>query len=291
MKPALADSYNQCEKLVKLQSTSFYLASRTLPTHKRKAIYVIYAFCRLCDDIVDNTDKPIEKKRGVDEVRFSLQPENKSTNQNSIMLAVHDVINTYEIPLLYFEDLLLGMETDIDFVKFETFEELKLYCYRVASTVGLMCLNIFGYDNERCKELAIDLGVAMQLTNIIRDVKEDFGMNRIYLPKEDFEYSGYTYNELGNGIINANFNNLIKIQISRAEKYFAKSKPLKSLLHKDSQQCLELIAEVYMKLLNQMNKNPNLILKQRTELKFINKVHLLMKCYLTNLKKRLYVSR
>ena len=290
MKLDLATSYKECEKLVKSQSTSFYLASKTLPSHKRKAIYAIYAFCRLCDDIVDNDNKPSKKKLALDEMRSSLQSVNKSSYQNPIIFAVNDVINTYEIPIAYFKDLILGMESDIDFVKFNNFEELKVYCYRVASTVGLMCLNIFGYEDGKCKELAKDLGIAMQLTNIVRDIKEDFELGRVYLPKADLDNSGFKYDDLKNGNMNANFDKLIKIQISRAEKYFSNSKPLINLVSKDSQICLELIDEVYIKLLKQMNKKPNLILRQRTKLTFMNKIHLIIKCYVPIIKKRVIYS-
>ena len=291
MKPGLADSYKQCEKLVKAQSTSFFLASRTLPPNKRKAIYAIYAFCRLCDDIVDNDNKKSEKKLRIDKIRSSLQIGSISADLDPIILAINDVINVYKIPVAYFEDLLLGMESDIDFVKFNNFRELKLYCHRVASVVGLMCLNIFGYEDDICKELAIDLGIAMQLTNIIRDVKEDFELNRVYLPKDDFKNAGYTYDDLENSTINANFNKLIQTQISRAEEYFTKSKPLKYLVHKDSQQCLGLIAEVYIRLLKQMNKNPDLIMRKRTKLTFMNKVTLLIRCYSPAITNRLFISR
>ncbi len=280
MKPDLATSYKECEKLVKSQSTSFYLASKTLPPNKRKAIYAIYAFCRLCDDIVDNDNKPSDKRLALNEFRSSLEQITKFAYTNPITLAVKDVINTYKIPAGYFEDLILGMESDIDYVRFNSFAELKLYCYRVASTVGLMCLNIFGYKDDICKELAKDLGIAMQLTNIIRDIKEDFELNRVYLPKEDLDNSGYTYDDLKNGNINENFDKLIKTQIARAEKYFSKSKPLKHLVDKDSQRCLELIAEVYIRLLKQMDKKPSLLLKQRTKLAFMNKIYLLIKCHL-----------
>ena len=290
MKPDLATSYKECEKLVKSQSTSFYLASKTLPSNKRNAVYAIYAFCRLCDDIVDNDNKPSEKRLALDEIRFSLKQITKCVYPNPITLAVKDVINTYKIPVKYLEDLILGMESDIDFVRFNNFEELNLYCYRVASTVGLMCLNIFGYKDDRCKELAKDLGIAMQLTNIIRDIKEDFELNRIYLPKDDLHNSEYSYDDLKNGKINANFNRLIKTQISRAEKYFSQSKPLKNLVNKDSRKCIELIAEVYIRLLRQMNKKPHLILKQRTNLTFMNKIHLLTKCYVPVIKKELFTQ-
>ena len=286
MESDLTISYQICEKLVKSQTTSFYMASKTLPYHKRKAIYAVYAFCRFCDNIVDNTNKPVEKKTALNEIKANLISDNKSGSINPIMLALKDVIYEYEITIEYFKDLIIGMESDIDFIQYKTFEQLKQYCYRVASTVGLMCLNIFGYEEEKCKTLAKDLGIAMQLTNIIRDIKEDFDLNRIYIPKEDFDNTGYTYDDLKNANTNSNFNNLIKIQISRAEKYFSTSKSLKQLVNKDSQMCLELIAEVYIRLLKQMNKSTDLILIQRTKLTFIDKISLVIKCHLPIIQKK-----
>ena len=290
MESDLTNSYQKCEQLVKSQTTSFYMASKTLPSHKRKAIYAVYAFCRFCDDIVDNNNNPVEKKIAVNEIKANLKSDNTSKPLNPIILALKDVISKYEIPIEYFEDLILGMESDINFIRFNTFSQLKQYCYRVASTVGLVCLNIFGYDDEKCKDLAKDLGIAMQLTNIIRDIKEDFDLNRIYIPIEDFDSTGYTYDDLKNGKTNSNFKNLINIQISRAEKYFYTSKSLNKLVNKDSQLCLELIAEVYIKLLNQMNKNPNLILIERTKLTFIDKILLVIKCHLPIIKKGLFIN-
>ena len=195
MESDLTNSYQKCEQLVKSQTTSFYMASKTLPSHKRKAIYAVYAFCRFCDDIVDNNNNPVEKKIAVNEIKANLKSNNTSKPLNPIILALKDVISKYEIPIEYFEDLILGMESDINFIRFNTFSQLKQYCYRVASTVGLVCLNIFGYDDEKCKDLAKDLGIAMQLTNIIRDIKEDFDLNRIYIPIEDFDSTGYTYDD------------------------------------------------------------------------------------------------
>ena len=290
MESDLTISYQICEQLVKSHTTSFYMASKTLPSHKRKAIYAVYAFCRFCDDIVDNNNRVVEKKIALDEIKSNLISHNKSRSIKPIMLALKDVIDEYQIPVEYFEDLIVGMESDIDFMRYNTFEQLKQYCYRVASTVGLMCLHIFGYEEEKCKNLAKDLGIAMQLTNIIRDIKEDFDLNRIYIPKEDFDNTGYTYDDLKNANTNSNFNNLMAIQISRAEKYFCKSRSLKQLVNKDSQLCLELIAEVYIRLLKQMNKNPNLILFQRTKLTLIDKISLVIKCHLPIIRKNGFIN-
>jgi len=285
----LSDAYHKCEQLVKSQTTSFFLASKTLPYHKRRAVYAVYAFCRVCDDVVDNDNDIREKTIALNKIKSSIRSVHKIDSRNPIIFALKDVIGQYNIPVEYFEELIIGMESDLNLVRFNNFDELKLYCYRVASTVGLICLNIFGYQDEKCKDLATDLGIAMQLTNIIRDIKEDFELNRIYIPKEDFENTGYTYNELLNSQTNDNFHKLIYLQIFRAEKYFNRSKSLQELVSKDSKTCVGLIADVYIKLLNHMNKTPNLILKKRTSLTFTDKISLIIKCYISIIKKQLFI--
>jgi len=287
MKLDLSHAYYKCEEIVRSETTSFFLASKTLPYQKRRAIYAIYAFCRICDDIVDNDSEILEKTIALNKIKSSIKSIHEINPSDPIIFALKDVIDQYNIPLEYFDEFIIGMESDLNLVRLNDFTELKLYCYRVASTVGLICLNIFGFQDEKCKDLATDLGIAMQLTNIVRDVKEDFGLNRIYIPKEDFENTGYTYNELSNSEMNQNFHNLINIQIRRASKYFNRSKPLQKLVNKDSKTCLGLIAEVYIKLLNQMSKAPNLILQKRTSLTFIDKISLAIKCYVSIIKKAL----
>ncbi len=206
------------------RKSNFLLPILFLPPPKREAIETIYAFCRYSDDIVDEEADVKEKYRRLlvwtNELQRALQGVSRFTMLNSLV----GVIKKFNIPTHHFLDLLKGMEMDLVKDRYESFEELQQYCYRAASTVGLICAEVFGYHHERTKQYAINLGIALQLTNILRDVKTDAKKGRIYLPKEDLERFGYTENELFNSVYNDRLRALMKFECDRAHEFYRSAK-------------------------------------------------------------------
>ena len=190
-------AYEHCRRVARAQATNFYYAFRTLPKRQRRAIYAAYAFCRLCDDIADE-DLPLdEKRRRFAETREMLrQSGTGGTADSPVFVALGGAQAEFGIPTRLFEEVIEGVEMDLVRSRFDTFDELREYCYKVASVVGLICIEVFGYEDPDAREYAVDMGLAMQLTNILRDVREDAERGRIYLPLDEMAACGYTEDEL-----------------------------------------------------------------------------------------------
>ena len=181
----------------------------------------IYAFCRYTDDIVDEgTDSDEVKFEKLRKWRIELEKALQFESSFPLLNKVSKSIQHFKIPLEPFFDLILGMEMDLQHKTYFTFGDLQTYCYRVASTVGLMCIEIFGYKNHSARDFAVNLGMALQLTNILRDVKVDAENGRIYLPREDMERFNYSEDELIRNVYNENFILLMRHQAEKAKHYF-----------------------------------------------------------------------
>ena len=192
-------AYNWCRDVTRREAKNFYYAFITLPRQQRKAIYAAYAFCRLCDDAVDE-DGPLPRKLELlSQLREQLVAAFSGEPVGSVFSAVAHSAATYGISQELYQEIINGVEADLTTSRYQDFQELRTYCYRVASVVGLICIEIFGYRDPRARQYAIDLGLAMQLTNIIRDVEEDLGRDRIYLPQEDLDRFGYSEERLAAG--------------------------------------------------------------------------------------------
>ena len=225
--------YKEGRAITAREAKNFYYAMLTLPSERRRAVYVAYAFCRHCDDAVDAVASSEEKLAGLDYLRSRLDGAYAGKADEPLFIALADVAEKYDIPGEYFHEVLRGMERDLVQQRYKDFDDLREYCYQVASVVGLICLQIFGYKEAEAgwgreikkeseagwgreikvpaaKTHAIDLGLAMQLTNIIRDVGEDFEMGRIYLPQDEMARFGYSEDDLSRGIINDAFVNLMQ---------------------------------------------------------------------------------
>ena len=204
--------------------SNFYFSFLFLPRQKRDAIETIYAFCRVTDDIVDEESDEGEKHRRLRqwsaELRRALQGKSRFALLNKLEL----VIRRFGIPVRHFQDLLKGMEMDLSRARYETFAELELYCYRVASTVGLICSEVFGYHNADARLYAINLGKALQLTNILRDIKSDAKKGRIYIPREDLRRFGYSEKELLACTYNDAFKALMRFECDRARAFYREAK-------------------------------------------------------------------
>lgn len=202
---------------------TFYFASHFLPKEKRMAAYSVYSVCRISDESVDTAQEEL-KQDNLAGLRQKIDAAyGNSPLRNGLLSAFRETINKYAIPKKYFDELTEGMHTDLEKNRYETFEELSLYCWRVAGVVGLMMLKIFGYSDPAAGKYAEKLGLAMQLTNILRDINEDASVNRIYLPLEELKQYGLSEDDIFAKKLDEKFINLLKFQIRRARQYYEES--------------------------------------------------------------------
>lgn len=260
------------------------MATRFLPYHKQRGIFAIYGLCRTLDDIVDeNQDNPYQKRKSRDEVinrlekfRIQLVSAYRGAEQtNSVLIAFADILNRYNISLEHPLTLLDGVKMDLVKNRYDRFEELYEYSYKVASVVGLMTTEIFGYSNPQAINHAVELGIAMQLTNILRDVGEDLERNRIYIPREDLERFGVTEEEMFRKEISDQFIELMKFQIQRARYYYEEADKGISMLNRDSRLPVLLARENYSRILNKIEENQYQVFNQRAYLNATEKFSIL----------------
>jgi phytoene synthase len=208
---------------VKSGRSSFAFSFSFLPKPQREAIKTVYAFCRVTDDIVDNKGDVNSNLDRLTKWRKELESATKGNSSYALLNQLNAIAIRFEIPVEHFYELIRGVEMDLRKNRYRTFGELEEYCHLVASSVGLMCLGIFGSRNPATKEYAVNLGVALQLTNILRDIAIDGSYGRIYLPQEDLERFGYSEKELFEHKISPGFLALMEFETSRAEEYFKRA--------------------------------------------------------------------
>lgn len=279
-------AYTKCESITKENASNFYYAFRTLPTEKRLAIYATYAFCRLCDDIADGEQPVNQKRKLLNQVRTDLLKKNSGTISDPVFIALHDTMSTFNIPISYFEQLIDGVEMDLTIDHYSNFEDLRKYCYKVASVVGLICIEIFSYSNPKARSYAIDLGIGMQITNILRDIREDFSNGRIYLPMNELDQFRYSKHDLSSNIMNEPFRNLLAFQIDRARSYFDSGINLIPLVSPNSRVCLSMLHGVYSRILDRIESNDYDIYTKRIGLKTSEKIFLMTKIWGLNIFKK-----
>ncbi len=206
--------------ITRSSNTSFYYSFSLLPRQKREAIHTVYAFCRTTDDIVDEERDERNKVVLLRKWRMELGKALRGTSAFPLLNQLSITARRFHIPVEHFYELIHGMEMDLTRTRYQTFDELKDYCYLVASSVGLMCRNIFGYRNESTRDYAINLGIALQLTNILRDIKDDAKRGRIYIPQEDLRRFGYSEDDLLQSRYTPQFVELMRFECGRASRYF-----------------------------------------------------------------------
>jgi phytoene synthase len=238
-------------KITRQSKSNLALAFISLGRERRRDITTFYAFCRVIDDIADDVDLGVdEKKRRLDLWRASLRTSVPS--ESSLAPDIRSLIKKYSLQPEMLEEIIAGVEMDLSTVRYATFEELRVYCYRVASAVGLVSIEIFGYRNPVCKEYAVQLGYALQVTNIIRDVGKDLSQGRIYLPQQDLVRFNYTEAELQDRQYNERFVQLMEFEANRAEEFFSNAAKLLPSEDRKSMVAAEIMASVYHALLRQM---------------------------------------
>lgn len=246
----VVQAYNWCRDVTRREAKNFYFAFITLPRRKRKAIYAAYAFCRLCDDAVDEDDPLPRKLELLGDLRQQLTAAFAGEPVGPVFSALVHSASTYGIDQQLYQEIINGVESDLTTSRYRDFDMLRTYCYRVASVVGLICIEIFGYTDPRARQYAIDLGLAMQLTNIIRDLEEDLGRDRIYLPQEEMARFGYSEERLAAGEMDDAYRELMRFQVQRARSYFESGLKLVPLLSPRARPCPAVLARLYLRILD-----------------------------------------
>jgi squalene synthase HpnC/squalene synthase HpnD len=285
---AIAASYGECRRVARRAASNFYYAFYMLPRAKRDALCALYAFMRLVDDASDadaseaRTPENVASRRGALGRWRSLldQAVAGEPAQHAILPAFADTIRRYRIPPRYFHDLISGAEMDLTETRYATFERLQEYCYRVAGTVGLTCLGVFGSDNPHAPELAERLGIAFQLTNILRDVGGDLAMGRIYLPAEDLERCGCSANQLARGAVTPPVREVLRLQAERAWRFYAEGAPLVGRIHPDSRAALWALIRIYSSLLARIEERDFDVFSARVRLTTAEKTGILLRARL-----------
>ena len=262
--------YSYPEEVTRQSGSNLAMAFVLLPKERRRDITVFYAFCRVIDDLVDAPSRSVEEKRaGLDQWRALLFGEggNEPGKIANLAVAMREVIQKYGIPREHVEELIAGVEMDLEPARFATWADLQKYCYRVASVVGLISIEIFGYRNPRTREYAVALGYALQLTNIIRDVGTDArNEGRIYLPLEDLAAYGVREADILQLQPSSSFERLMAAEAERAHGLYAQAKKL--LPREDRRNMLpaEMMRQVYSTLLRQMEEDDFQVLEKNYRL-------------------------
>ncbi len=268
----IENAYKECARLTRSASSNFYVAFLSLPNELRRAIYATYAFCRLCDDIVDEPSRGADPGNELDLVQTALDDAPSTKYAGSpIFIAVEDAIQVFELDKQYYIDVIDGCRMDLGINRYETFEDLRVYCRRVASAVGIICISIFGHSDRKAIEYANDLGVAFQLTNIVRDVREDFANGRVYLPQSELRAYGVSETEFADSRPSDNFRELIRFQLDRARGFYQSGERVIPLAIR-GRQCLELMSGFYFRILEKIEENDADVLSHRVSLSTAEKL-------------------
>jgi phytoene synthase len=263
--------------------TNFYYSFVFLPRQKRRAIEAVYAFARRGDDLVDSGLAPDEAGRQILRYRGALETcyaDPAAALEDPELAALAETIREFRIPRQPFEDLILGLEMDLFGARYETFDDLSLYCYRVASTIGLIAIEIFGYTDPQTRDYAVNLGRALQLVNILRDIQSDARRGRIYLPREDLERFGVRAGELLSGVYNDPFIELMRFECDRARHFFGVARQLLPLQDRRAMVAAEIMAAIYYRLLGRIQERRYNVFGKRVRLPALEKLWIALSVYL-----------
>ena len=281
-------SYAECRRVARAAASNFYFAFYMLPRPKSDALCALYAFMRLVDDVSDTpgssgaaAESVAAKIAALSRWRAMLdQAIAGEVDAHPILPAFADTIRRYRIPPRYFHDLISGVEMDLTEMRYSTFGRLREYCYRVAGTVGLTCLHVFGFDDSPAPDLAERLGIAFQLTNILRDVSSDLAMGRVYLPAEDLTRFGCSAEELSRGVVTASVRELLRFEAERAWRFYAEGSRLLPLVHADSRAALWALTRIYSALLVRIEQRDFDVFSSRVRLTATEKAGILLRARL-----------
>ncbi|HET9285186.1 MAG TPA: phytoene/squalene synthase family protein [Candidatus Angelobacter sp.] len=296
MNQQLSHAYAVCRGITRRAAKNFYYGFIVLPSEKRNALSAVYAFMRHADDITDEPGVDPQQKRAklTEWLEAAKAVFAGKATDDPVLMALGDAQKNFKIPPELFEKLVYGTSLDLDIpaanadapaILCTTFEDLKQYCYYVASVVGLVCIRIFGYEDSKAEFLAEDCGLAFQLTNIIRDIKEDAGMGRIYIPEEDLARTNLSAANFSPASLQdpAQMQQLrpaLEYEAERARKYYESAKWLMELIEEDSRAALWVLVEIYSRLLKKITERNYDVLTERVRLTFWEKMKVLSRGFL-----------
>lgn len=272
---SLADSYRHCREVARARALNFYFSFVLLPAEQRDAMCAVYTFMRYCDDLSDEpgaTKSAMQRWRQALNDAFAGNPDEKK-----VWPAFLDSVERYKIPHDYFYAMIEGVESDLEPRTIETFADLYQYCYRVASVVGLTTIHVFGYTSPEALPLAEKCGIAFQLTNILRDVREDAERGRIYLPLEDLEQFGVSPDDLKQGRRTEQFGRLMEFEADRARRYYNESAPLLKLIQPKTRRSLWALIAIYSRLLDRVAESKYDVLTRRISLSIPEKMWIVLR--------------
>ena len=294
--PQLVMAYSVCKGITRSAAKNFYYAFLVLPRRKREALCAVYAFMRRCDDITDDPTLSLpERRQKLDAWLDALHHvQQGQPTDDAILLALTDAQRRFAIPAGLLDELAQGTAMDLEesapaesapglTLQYNTFEDLRLYCYRVASVVGLVCIHVFGYRDPAAEPLAENCGIAFQLTNIIRDVKEDASMGRVYFPQEDLAQFGLAAQDFIGTPAPARFRPLLEREAARAHEFYASGDELISYISEDSQPALWVLVNIYRSLLEKIAAKQYDVFTAKVSLSTWEKLRILGKGFLKRL--------
>jgi len=263
----LAAAYRECELITRSQAKNFFYGIALLPPPKRRALCAVYAFARRIDDIGDGTMAATDKITALEQARASIRALHcaAADDADPVLVALRDAARRFPIPVGVFGELIDGCEADVRGARYATFGELEHYCRCVAGSIGRLSLGVFGSrDTDSAQPLADALGVALQITNILRDVREDLASGRVYLPAEDIEQFGCVLDP--GGEISGDLSDLMWFEVRRARQWYATGLRLLPLLDRRSAACTGAMAGIYLRLLEHISAAPLAVLERRVSL-------------------------
>jgi phytoene synthase len=282
MTVSLAASYDNCRRLARRSARNFYYSFMVLPREKRRAMCALYAFSRQTDDLGDNRQPVDVRRAALADWRRSLDRGLEGNFDSPIFPALADTVERYDLLPRHLHDLIDGVEMDLDRTQYETFDELREYCYKVASVVGLCCIRIWGFTDERALEPAIQCGIALQLTNILRDLKEDAAEGRVYLPQEDLRRFDYSPDDLRRGVVDNRFCRLMRFEIDRAEQFYDEATELDRWLSADGRAVFGAMTGIYRGLLDEIKRLDGDVFSRRVRLTTWRKLRIAGRWLLAN---------
>ena len=273
------NSYNFVAKLTKSASSNFYYAFKILPREKRNAIYSGYAFCRLVDDLVDkNNNLP---KKNIESQLFDIENklndciEPKKYKHNGLWIALGETLRKHPQNLRHLKDVIDGCRMDLNKKKYKNFYQLTEYCKKVASSTGLAMIEVFGVKDLKAHKYATDLGIALQLTNILRDIKEDYKMGRFYLPEDELRNFNISENEILSGEKKENVRKFMEFQAKRVRDYFISGERLLPLINNKYRFCPEIMKNIYFEILTEIEKNNFDVINKKIRLSKTQKIKIM----------------
>jgi len=270
----LTQGYSQAKAITRHYAKTFYFAARFLPAQKQNAAFSIYAICRISDESVDGKNDQL-RLRNLEAVKAAIEDCYSGRPPDEPLLAAFkETVGNYAIPKTYFDELIQGMYMDVEKTRYATFDELYTYCYKVAGVVGLIMLKVLGYRSQVAEKHAVNLGIAMQLTNILRDIKEDFSRGRVYLPQDELGNFGVSENDIAGETVDGHFKMLLGFCIHRARRFYGEATPGIALI--DNVPCrivVFMMKDLYAGILDEIEKNGCDVFSRRARVSTLGKLN------------------